>query len=253
MENTVENEDDLSSVSKIVEIARKQEEFCDLKIKQPIRINRKTVYRRYAPSPSLILRVKFDNKDLVFDYSGNKNHGKFIFAETNLSSFPNIFESKSYVTIKDFPQLSLLPLTFSFQLRILSRGSESSFDCPILIKGNDDLVFKEYQRFPSIYLQEKTRQIVVSLTNVKNEQITMSSLARLKVHKNYLVVLQITEDSIELFINGILDSMKKLTMITLQSNNFDLFIGSHPTYLFSCKIKFSLEQLEIHSERQQQL
>lgn len=37
-------------------------------------------------------------------------------------------------------------------------------------------------------------------------------------------------------------------MINLQPNDYDLYIGGHPSYIISCKVKFILENFKIYNK-----
>lgn len=50
-----------------------------------------------------------------------------------------------------------------------------------------------------------------------------------------------------MYIDGKLDSLKRVSMVSLEKNNYDLFIGGHPSYFYACKIYFSIETFKIYS------
>ena len=52
--------------------------------------------------------------------------------------------------------MSILPLSFNFEIKIIKLVDDSDFFCPIFLKGNDNFVDKKYDRFPGLFLNEKT-------------------------------------------------------------------------------------------------
>ena len=224
--------------------SKKEEEFCGLNYKRPIRINKKTVYKQNSKIKGLITYLKLDS-DIDFDYSGNSNNGYFIKKTKTEIEKNNYFKNDSYYFIKDFDKLSKLPLSISFKINYNKKIEDSNFNCPLILKGDDDLINKSYKRFPGIYLSEKTGQIFISFSLTSKKIITISSISLLSPLTTHIITLIITESKINLFINGILDTIKKLNTISLQINNYNLFIGNHPIYLFTCKINFLLTQFKI--------
>lgn len=224
-----------------------ENKFCGLNYKKPIRINKKTIYKKPSKSKNLIIHLKLQS-DIDFDLSGNSNTGYF----TNKSEKKknqknkNLFKNNSYYSIKDFKKLSKPPLSITFKITYNKKIGKSNFNCPLLLKGDDDLLNKKYERFPGIYLSEKTGQIFISLSLTSKKPTTISSISLIKPKTTHIITLIITDSKINLYINGILDSIKKLNNISLSPNNYDLFIGNHPVYLFVCQIEFVIEDFKIY-------
>ena len=52
--------------------------------------------------------------------------------------------------------MSELPISYKFKINIFNLNLKSNFNCPLMMKGMDDLLEKIYERFPAVFLSERT-------------------------------------------------------------------------------------------------
>ncbi len=219
-----------------------------MSFRKPIRIDKKFIFKRKPVYSSLIASYVFDSLKFEFDQSGHSKHATFIKNSKEQVYKPSIFRGFSYYSVNDDDDLNKLPLTFAFRIKIFNRKIDSDFNCVIILKGEDDFTNNELNRFPGIFFEEKSGKIIISMNRTDGEQQTLKSLSSLKPNTEHSIVINLSQTKFEIFINGILDAVKHISMTELEPNSMNLFIGNHPSYLFSCKIPFELKSLSIYNK-----
>lgn len=227
---------------------------CDMITDGPICLsNGDRIFLPYSVKKGLIGYWNFD-EEKPLDQSGNRNHaiGKIdagpAFGGYGASAY---FNNGNYLYVSNNNSFNSLNFSLTFLVFIKTNINENkgADSCPLIHKGNDDLVAKKYQRNPAIYYDRKNKKVSVYIKTDNREELQgerIESKGGLLPNKWYHIAVVQNNNNVYLYLNGLLDSQLTLKGLS-ELNTGPLYIGNVPWFKSNVLFPFLIDELRYYN------
>jgi len=179
------------------------------------------------------------DESLNVDQSGNKNillgNIKRGFGINGLG-ISALLNGKDPLMLKNLPLYNSKTFTYTFWVYLHEYQLEKAY-CPLIWKGQEDLPEKKFDRSPAILVNAKNGKIKAYVTVTKKDGaplpeptpgLTAETLGSIQPNKWTFIALTVSETSIRIYLNGVLDAIQSMENMKPLINNNDIFIGGVP-------------------------
>lgn len=208
----------------------------------------------YAKPKGLVGYWSFDEIHPL-DNSGNRHHaiGQVLagpgFGGIGTSGY---FIDGNYLEVpytSDFNSGNFAVTFWFFLVKDTFTASKGIRECPLLQRGKDDLLTKQFERSPALYYNRYDRNLKFTLKTTNSDLVegeSFNSNSKITPQKWFHIGIIKEDKEVKLYVNGILDTQLGIKG-DIDINRSSLFIGNVPWLKEECNYPFYIDELRYYN------